>query len=440
MKIRLGLERLDMARIAEFCRGEIYDFTGEMGCEFEYVCTDSREADAMTMFVATRGERVDGHDYILSAIEKGCRCILCEYVPGDIVGKSVCFVVVENSIEAFADAARGYRAEKRMRTVAVTGSVGKTTTKELCAAILREKYKLYSTVGNFNSVIGMPMSLMESGGDCEAAVFEMGMSGFGEISPMSLCARPHVAMVTNIGSSHLEYLKTRENIARAKLEIADGLDADGYLLLLGDEPILRGEIAQKYAKKCNIIYVGADEKEKNDALISNIRVEDGKTLFDLDFDGKKYNDLEIPAIGRHFAINAAFAAVSGLLLGCDEENIRRGLSAYQPSGMRQSITDRCGIKLIADCYNAAPESMRAALEVLSGMKISGKRIAVLGDMRELGAGSDELHRELVIKKLGIEIIFACGRSLNYLLRTLVKAKLYTRKSCFEQGQKAVGYP
>ncbi len=428
MKIRLGMGALDMSRVAEYCHGEIYDFTGELGCDFEYICTDSREADDKTMFVATRGERVDGHDYIVSAIDKGCRCILCEYVPSDIVGKKACFVVVENSTDAFADAARGYRADLRMRTVAITGSVGKTTTKELCAAIIREKYKLYSTVGNFNSIIGMPMSLMESDKECEAAVFEMGMSGFGEISPMSLCARPHVAMVTNIGSSHLEYLKTRENIARAKLEIADGLDSDGYLLLLGDEPILRGKVALKYAKKCNVLYVGTDRSEKNDALIENIRVESDRTLFDLDFNGKKYADLQISAIGRHFAINAAFAAVAALLIGCDEQNIRAGLLSYAPSGMRQNISDEDGIKLIADCYNAAPESMRASLEVLASLNISGKRAAVLGDMRELGENSDELHRNIgIFAAERVDTLFTLGESGALIAEGAIKGGLDEKK-------------
>ena len=416
-----------MGQITEYCHGELYDFTGELGCDFEYICTDSREADDKTMFVATRGERVDGHDYIISAIEKGCRCVLCEYVPENVAREAACFVVVENSIEAFANAARGYRDGKRMKTVAVTGSVGKTTTKELVAAILREKYNLYSTVGNFNSIIGMPMSLMESGSECEAAVFEMGMSGFGEISPMSFCARPHVAMVTNIGSSHLEYLKTRENIAKAKLEIADGLDPDGYLLLLGDEPILRGDAVKKCREKCNILYVGTEKYDatckndatcdfKNDALIENIRILSDKTIFDLDFSGKKYIDLEIPAIGKHFAINGGFAAVAALLLGCDEDEIRRGLKTYAPSGMRQRIYEKNDVTVIADCYNAAPESMRAAIEVLTDLYVGGKKIAVLGDMRELGKNSDELHRAVgeFAAKHGVDTIFTLG-SLGKLI-------------------------
>ena len=410
MKIKLGQKELEMNTVAEFCGGEIYDFTGESGSSFGYVCTDSREADESTMFVATRGERVDGHDYILGAIERGCRCILCEYVPNNVASKKVCFVVVENSIEAFAHTARGYRKNSHLKTVAVTGSVGKTTTKELTALIMRQKYDVYSTVGNFNSVIGMPMSLMEAGEDKQAAVFEMGMSGFGEISAMSNCATPDVAMVTNIGSSHLEYLKTRENIAKAKLEIADGLSDGGYLLLAGDEPILRGSVVNKYKNKCKILYVGKNAGNNNDILIQNIRILKDKTVFDFNFLGKAYSDIEVSAIGAHFATNAAFAASAALLMGCDEENIRAGLASYVAGNMRQNISERGGVTVVADCYNAAPESMRASLDVLGDMSVKGKRIAVLGDMRELGHSSVSLHFEIgkYVAEHGVDMLFTLG--------------------------------
>ena len=241
MKIKLGMNKIDMADVARYCGGDLYDFTADGNSSFEYVCTDSREADENTMFVATRGERVDGHDYISRAIELGCRCILCEYVPTDTSGKKVAFVVVENSIDAFADCAKGYREGSPLPSVAITGSVGKTTTKELCAAIFKRACKVFYTEGNFNSVIGMPMSLMSAEGDCQAAVFEMGMSGFGEISKMTKAATPVVAMVTNIGSSHLEYLRTRENIAKAKCEITNYLDENG-VLIAHDEALIKNEL------------------------------------------------------------------------------------------------------------------------------------------------------------------------------------------------------
>lgn len=382
MKIKLGLGSCDMARVAEFCGGELYDFTRDGIHSFEYVCTDSREADEKTMFVATRGERVDGHDYIIKAIELGCKCILCEYVPADISGKSAAFAVVENSIEAFALCAKGYRGSRYMPVVAITGSVGKTTTKEMCAAILKRKFNTYYTEGNFNSVIGMPMSLMAAGEECEVAVFEMGMSGFGEIRSMTNAANPTIAMVTNIGSSHLEYLRTRENIAKAKLEIGAGIIDGGYLLLNGDEPLLENHYCDRY----DTVYIGRGQE------FSNVRVEKDGTHFDLLFAGNMLFDLRIPLIGEHFAYNAAFAACAALLLGVSEDDVREGLASVTAGKMRMDVYEKNGVTVIADCYNAAPESMRAAIDVLSSMKNGGKRIAVLGDMKELGENCEFMHR------------------------------------------------
>ncbi len=417
MKIKLGLGKTDMERIAEWCGGELYDFTGDDGCEFEYVCTDSREADEKTMFVATRGERVDGHDYISRAIDAGCRCVLCEYVPTDISGRAAAYAVVENSIDAFADCARGYRAENRLKSIAITGSVGKTTTKELTSCVMQKGFKTYSTIGNFNSVIGMPMSLMEAESECEAAVFEMGMSGFGEISRMTRAACPDIAMVTNIGTSHLEYLKTRENIAKAKLEIAEGLSAGGYLLLNGDEPLLRRSFHKAPYK---VLYVGFDDK--CDVVAKNIRVGSDGTVFDLEGLGKTLKDLKISLIGRHFVYNAGFAATAGMLMGIDEENIKSGLASYVSVGMRQNISVRDGIVVIADCYNAAPESMRGAIDTLSSLEISGRRIAVLGDMRELGEDSDALHRAIgeYAVASGIDMLFTLGESGALIAENAIK--------------------
>lgn len=406
-----------MASVALWCEGELYDFTEDMGCSFEYVCTDSREADENTMFVATRGERVDGHDYIIKAIENGCRCILCEYVPANISGMKAAYAVVENSIDAFANCAKGYRSGKYMPVVAITGSVGKTTTKEMCAAILKRKFNTYFTEGNFNSVIGMPMSLMAAGEECEVAVFEMGMSGFGEIRSMTNAANPTIAMVTNIGSSHLEYLRTRENIARAKMEIGEGIIDGGFLLLNGDEPLLEDHYCDRY----DTVYIrrGLD--------FSNVRIDKDGTHFDLLFAGNDLFDLRIPLMGAHFAYNAAFAAYAALLLGVSENDVREGLASVAPGKMRMDIYEKNGVTVLADCYNAAPESMRAAIDVISAIDVKGRRIAVLGDMKELGENCEYMHRSVgyYLAQKKVDVLLTVGGLAAVL------AVGATERSCIE---------
>ena len=395
MKIKLGMQPMTLAQAAAYCGGELYNFTGCAGVEFSYICTDSREADKDTMFVAIRGERVDGHDYIGQAIAAGCRCFLCEYVPGEICAKHVGAAVVEDSVAAFCQLAKSYRIEKfgdrdPMRTVAVTGSVGKTTTKEMVAAVLRQEINLYTAQGNFNSEIGMPMSLMSAGAHHRAAVLEMGMSARGEISRMSRTACPTVAMITNVGSSHLEYLGTRENIAAAKLEVADGLRHGGYLLLNADEPLLAG----KYAEGRRTVYIGIDNPEA-DVRAENIRyTADGCTVFDLHTRHEVRTDVRIPALGRHMVMASLFAAVTGKIFHLSDAQIRAGILSYKAAPMRQQIERVGNVTLLCDCYNASPESMRAALHALLELPVQGRRYAVLGDMLELGTQSAMLHEQV----------------------------------------------
>ncbi len=395
MKIKLGMQPMNLAQAAAYCGGELYDFTGSAGVEFSYICTDSREADKDTMFVAIRGERVDGHDYIGQVIAAGCRCILCEYVPQDICAQSVGAAVVEDSVAAFCQLAKSYRIEKfgendPMKTVAITGSVGKTTTKEMVAAVLRRELNLYAAAGNFNSEIGMPMSLMQAGAHHRAAVLEMGMSARGEISRMSRTACPYVAMITNVGSSHLEHLGTRENIALAKLEVADGLRHGGFLLLNADEPLLAG----KRAEGRHTVYIGIDNPDA-DVRAENIRyTEDGYTLFDLHTKHEVRTDVRVPALGKHMVMAAMFAAVTGKIFHLPEAQIRAGILDYQGMPMRQQIEQIGGVTLLCDCYNASPESMRAALQTLGELRVQGRRIALLGDMLELGATTVQLHEQV----------------------------------------------
>ena len=389
MKIQLGTGRLTAGQVASICGGTLY----QVGCEddvlFETVCTDSREADRTSMFVAMRGERVDGHSYISNVVKAGCRCVLAERIPLDV--KGICVIIVPDSLRAIRALAEYVKSGLDVCTVGVTGSVGKTTTKEFISAVLDRKFSLYKTAGNFNSVLGMPMSMLELNADNNAAVFEMGMSGFGEIEYMSEAARPDIAVITNIGSSHLEALGSRENICRAKLEIVSGLRDGGTLLLNGDEPLLAGHFSDRY----NTLYFGM-ENERSDYFASNVRSVAGGMAFDLRTPDGFFENVEISVVGRHNVYNAAVAFATGMKMGVEEAEIREGLKCYRTVGMRQNIYQVNGVTVIEDCYNASPESMSAAINVLddTARAHGGRMIALLGDMRELGDGSAALHAKV----------------------------------------------
>ena len=432
MKIKFGLEYPTMSYIARICGGELYNLTDLGDYAPSYLCTDSREADENTVFVAMKGERTDGHDYIQRAIEQKCRAVICERIPDGIHTDKAIFAVVSDSVKSLGALTCAYREQKPLPTLAITGSYGKTTTKELASKILSHKSKSYSTKGNFNSVIGMPLSLLEAESDCESAVFEMGMSGFGEISSMSLTARPKVAIITNVGSSHLEYLGTRENIARAKLEIADGLEKGGYLVLNGDEPLLR-KISPNN-KNCKILYFGIKNAESCQAYAKNIRVNGNGTEFDLHFDGKIYKDLRINLIGEHFVYNASFAAIGSLLLGADVCDLKEGLASYYPTGYRNNLERINGITVLADCYNSAPESVKGAVNTLALLKAEGKRVALLGDMLELGEQTKSLHFELGRYLVGkIDCLYTVGTLAEEIARGAIEGG-FDKDNVFSQTE------
>ena len=368
-----------------------------------HVCTDSREADKGTLFCAIRGERVDGHSYMTKAAELGCTAFLCERVPDDAPAAS--YIVVEDTVAALSALALSRREDEMqaLSVVAITGSVGKTTTKEMTAAVLEQGKRFFKKDGNYNSTIGLPLSFMEIEPDVECAVLEMGMSGRGEIASMTAAVRPNIAVVANIGSSHLEYLGTRENITRAKLEIASGLSEGGTLLINGDEPLLAhlgqdfGEDLPVIPAGIRVLRVSLAGDENADYTAKNLTVRDGGMSFDLATPDGLWKNLWIPAVGEHLVWAAAYAAAVGQLSGLSEGQVRTGLAAYRPADMRQNTRKVGGVTVIEDCYNAAPESMKAALNVLkltAAPHPHARRIAVLGDMKELGENTVALHRSV----------------------------------------------
>lgn len=385
----------DPQTLADWCG---VNLLGKSRTAVTTACTDSREAESGSLFCAIRGERTDGHDYLAAAYAAGSRCFLCERIPADASAafQDACFLRVPDTVAALSQLAAGFRADclPEIRVIAVTGSVGKTTTKELCAAVLRTASPTFCREGNFNSVIGMPLSVLGIGTDIRTAVLEMGMSARGEISAMSQAAHPDLAIITKIGSSHLEHLGTRENIARAKLEILDGMRPGGQLLFDGDEPLLRAEMPHR---RQNIrVYSVSLTDPTADFLATDIRPEADSTVFSLRLPtGTVWSNLRVPALlSRPLMQDAAYAAGVGFLTGMNREAVMQGLSGYHPAAMRLNRCCIGGITVLEDCYNAAPESVQAALETLPllAAQTGGRRMALLGDMKELGSDAVALHR------------------------------------------------
>lgn len=407
MKITLSLQNgITAQALARMCRG-ILQNEENANIQINSLCTDSREADENTAFFALVGERVNGHDYIPAAISAGCRCIISqEPISSAIIGEKIALIIVKDSEMALSYMASAQLEGRTYPVIAVTGSVGKTTTKDMIAAVMREGKRTYVSSGNHNSVIGMPLSVMEIPQDCECAVLEMGMSDFGEIERMSLVAEPDIAVITNIGTSHMEALGDRRGICRAKLEVLCGLKKGGYLILNGDEPLLKNIGGRSY----HTVYVSL-KRANADFFAQNIRTEFSGTRFDVVHKGVMYPNFYIPVSGRHNVWAALYAFAVATLQGLSPEKIQNGLAHFRPADMRQGITDFEGVTLIEDCYNAAPESMRAAIDVLCECAPKkGHRIAVLGDMLELGRQSIALHRAVgeYLQERGVDLLIAVG--------------------------------
>ena len=414
MKVNVGCNGLTMTELAQICGGMLCCVGGEVNRDmpFRYVCTDSREAQQGSLFVALGGDRVDGHDYIAAAVSSGNECVLCERLP-EVGDRRYVAVVVDDSLKAIGELAKAYDRRLTHRKVAITGSVGKTTTKEFVAAVLAEGFRVHKTEGNYNSTLGMPLSLLSLQNDTEASVLEMGMSGFGEIEYMSRIAEPDIAIVTNIGSSHMEYLGSRENICHAKMEIVKGLKKGGTLLLNGDEPMLRAYLTPGV----DPVFVGIDAPADFRAM--NIREGIGRTVFDVCYHGKTIHNVVIPTMGRHNVYAALFAYAVGVRMNLDDQSIIDGLNRYRPVGMRQNVYNIGDITVIEDCYNASPESMRAAINVLqslSSQKKAGRMAAVLGNMYELGEDAERFHEEigLYFAKQGGSLLYTFGQTAEQI--------------------------
>ncbi len=377
--------------------------------------TDSRDIDNTTLFVAIRGERFDGNDFVLDVLKNGAACALCERVPENIKDINGSIIVVDDTIKALGALADAYVKRTAPKIIAVTGSVGKTTTKEFIYAVLNEKFTAHKTEGNYNNEIGLPLSMLSIKKDTDVAVFEMGMSFKGEISYLSKLAKPQIAAITNIGNSHIENLGSRENILAAKLEIADGLDPDGALFLNADEPLLFAQ-KDRFAQKTFFVSM---QNPAADFRALNVRTYEDYSIYDLVLANRVVTNIQIPTIGTHTVFDSAYAFAIGTFMGMSDDEIKRGLMKFKNTGMRQNIYEYDKITIIEDCYNAGPESMKASLDVLARRSDSenARSVAVLGEMRELGEYSKQLHMEIgktVVSKK-IDMLFTFGRDAQNIV-------------------------
>lgn len=421
MKAILTIKTLTAEEIAGVTGGRL-EYFGNGGTKtVSSVVYDSRDAQTNSLFCAIKGERTDGHKYIGDVVKKGASVILAEYVPEEAAAAGdFCAVIVENTVYALGVLSGYYRDFSKATVVGVTGSVGKTTTKDFVAAVLSQGFNTMKTEGNHNNEIGLPMTLFSIKPECEVAVLEMGMSDFGEISFMTRLAKPKIGIITNIGTSHIANLGSRENICRAKLEIAEGISSDGLLILNGDEPLL----ADKYGEYTeNVMYVGLANKSL-DYKALNIRQGSDKMTFDILGKNKVVINVDIPTLGRHNVHNALCAYIVGLVLGMNENSIRLGLMSFVSTEMRQKIYDVGSITVIEDCYNASPESMRAAIEVLCTKAQKDGRVpcALLGDMLELGEGGRLMHDQLgqYAAQMKVHKLFCYGSMADSVAEAAIK--------------------
>ncbi|MBP9988643.1 MAG: UDP-N-acetylmuramoyl-tripeptide--D-alanyl-D-alanine ligase [Ruminococcus sp.] len=351
--------------------------------EISGICIDSRLAQSGLMYIAIKGENFDGHSFTESAFKNGAVAAMIHH---DVDCDGL-FVRVDDTHQALMRLAHWFRCTYDMPVVGLTGSVGKTTTKEMTACVLNTKYNTKKTEGNLNNNIGLPRTIMTFEEDTQAAVIEMGMSDRGEISELSKITEPTAAIISNIGVSHIERLGSRDNILKAKLEILDGLREGAPVMLNGDDPYLASVEIENHP----VYYYGIDSSSCDYRAV-NIEQYDTDTTFDIFFNGGKTQKITIPTIGIHNVYNATAAFATGMQFGVTPQQAADGLVNYVPSGMRQRVNEVAGIKFIEDCYNASPDSQRAALKMLSTFKAQ-RRFAVLGDMLELGQISDSAHED-----------------------------------------------
>jgi UDP-N-acetylmuramoyl-tripeptide--D-alanyl-D-alanine ligase len=383
------LERMLGGRMVAGLRDAARDEAGRLVAG---VSTDTRTIAPGNLFVPLRGERFDGHLYAQQAVDQGAAAVLWQAGHEAPPPKGAPVLVVDDTLAALQQLARAYRRELNVRVVGITGSNGKTTTKDLVGSVLATQYRVHKTKGNLNNHIGLPLTLLQLDEDTEIAVLEMGMSGRGEIELLSGIAAPDTAVITIIGESHLEQLGSREEIARAKTEILSGLRSGGLFVYNGESTLIEA-VLEGMPKPDRYRSLRFGMGQGFDLYPTTLRMAADGTYFTVNTGAAA--EFFIPLLGRHNVTNALAAIAVGREFGVSEERIAQGLASVQVTSMRIEVRRApSGLTVLNDAYNASPTSMRAALKLLGELSGYGRKFAVLGDMLELGPEEAAFHREI----------------------------------------------
>lgn len=400
------MKNLTLENITRVCSGVYFGSADAMSREITSITTDSRKAEEGCLFVPIVGERVDAHKFIPDVMAKGTLVTLSER---NLENAEFPYILVESTLQAVKDIAEFYLEQLQIPVVGITGSVGKTSTKEVIASVLKEKYRTLKTQGNFNNELGLPLTVFRLRDEDEIAVLEMGISDFGEMSRLAKVAKPETCVITNIGTCHLENLGDRDGVLKAKTEVFAFLKPNGHIILNGDDDKLS---TVKEYNGIRPVFFGLDDKHPiyADEIVSHGL----KGMFcRIHLDGDVF-DVMVPMPGRHMVYNALAAAAVGKIYGLTREEIKCGIESLEAISGRFKMIETEKYLIVDDCYNANPMSMKASLDVL--VDGSGRRVAILGDMGELGENEVTLHEEVGVHAAhcGIDVCICVGELCRHM--------------------------
>jgi len=370
----------------------------------EGVSTDSRTIKEGQLFVPLIGEKFNGHNFIEQAIEKGAKASLWSKQQ-PLPNIDFPFILVEDTLLALHQLAKEYRNQLNIKAIGITGSNGKTTTKDITASLLSIKYKTKKTVGNYNNLIGVPLTILDLDEDTEMAVVEMGTEMFGELSTLTSIVKPDIAIITSIGEAHLEHLINKENVAKAKLEILEGLNSEGLFIYFGDDPTLK-KVLKNYTIKHKTITYGTEDHNDYQCKLKSM---DQKGL-SFTLETPIHKEFYLPILGKHNMYNATAAIAVAIHYGIPFDLIQEGLYNVDKTGMRDELIHAKGFAILNDSYKSNPDSLLAALNTFYSMKNFNQKIAVIGDMLGLGKEEIKAHEKigLVIDENQVDYLFTIG--------------------------------